>query len=568
MAAPGSKLSLPYIMALASGPGEPARVSAAAALHIWRESTSNLCVLYGKAGAGKTTLLRDFAAETHLGAARDGLFADFESCRSKGLEEGQPALLILDNFDSVNSITGHQTSYPDLSSLSPALEQGARIVVATRRDPSDSADELGAQLSSELRWARLHARQPMTISLQPWSLDELQAWADGEAGDESAAHRTVAYLKQHRDMLGEDFRGPLILGMLMRVHDRLSARTVPITIAELFDEYTAWALSLDYDLRRSGFKERHKRQILGNVAYDIFSGAPGTDTSIYAVSRNRLAERVMEAVTQEPSLRATIPEPQYAWLQDFVDTNHMMASIDDGTLDPQVRQFQFVHPSLFEYFVARAMLARLRAGSSLGIRPIALSEATFRSMVLYFVREGWSQAIEDAVAGVASRRLSWPDRLLLLYTMEMSPQFDELLNSCRDEYFDELESHLSIVQSSFIQKAMKYQLILQGRYDPFVYVEEVRSSEQAAETAAERWLHARASFDPTASLLDRLDNPNLRRAAPVAVYRLGQMGNVEAVARLNRIANDLNADVRFRSLAEQALKRIRERVGPDGREMG
>jgi len=565
------EVELPAPMCIRYSPAGPRREPAMEAILQWAKQPSNLLVVYGHVGAGKTWLLNEYMrAVTRQPPAARLIATDYEHVQrehaSGGLvgpaaDErdlgGVPPQIVLDNFDSVNSITGEQTSQPDLADVSRLLAAGYRVVLATRRSLADTTDELNRQLRNEFRWPSLGAKEPFVIALDPWSRAELREATQGRSERLSSV---VTYLDRFDAILSEELRRPLMLKMMARLIDRLPTGVRPLSIAQLYDEYISWTLSVDYDRRRSAFRERHKQLILAELAYDIFSGQRGTRASAYTVTHDRMTSRVMEAVWRDPSLGPGMGPKSYEWVQDFVTTNHFLKGRDAPFhFDSQNREFYFAHASFFEYFVAQGILSRVASDSSLGVRPEALSEATFRSLVLYFVREYWSQSVEAAVGSIARRRLAWPDRLLLLYTMEMAEEFGLLLKDVDPKYFTELESALGVVQSWFIQKVIKYQLVIAGRYSAYEYVSEVRSQEGPADRAAERLLLSSGDLDLTSALVRRLMNENLKAGVPIAVYRLGQMGSRAAIPTLVTLVADARSPSETRRLAGEAIEQIRSR---------
>lgn len=550
---------LPPVIAQAVGV-DTTRQPALDVMSAWHESSSNLAVVYGRPGSGKSFLLSELSERfTQQGPATVGHVHNYDPAGNNDLDSEAPdhSLFLIDNFDPLNSITGIQTSAPDLSAVAELLRSGHRLVLSTRRSRHDGADELARQLTHALRSDALGVREPLTVELVPWSLDEISAFYSTH-GDHSA-QRVCAYLREHEQVLGSEFRRPLSLRMLIMMGERLEKR-IPKTLATVYDEYVSWALSRDYDRKQSVFREAHQRTILMRIAYDVFCGQAGTDINTYSVSRTRLTERVMEIVSQEPSLRGEGRVASYEWVADFLSSNHMLVAVQGKSARVHVStQYAFDHPSFFEFFVAQAILDRLESDSSLGIRANALSEATFRSMVLYFVREAWDSADIASASAIASRPLTWPDRLLFLYMLETSDKFGDLLAQTDKQYFADLEHALPEIKSLFIQKAIKYQLVIIGRYSVWTYLEDIAVQETNSEESSERWLLAGGQRTTTEGLVARLQRPDLEAGAPIAIYRLGQMGDSSALPVLRAALQSSRADTRLSSLISRSIEKIEER---------
>jgi len=535
---------------------------------IFDQRDSNLIVVYGDVGQGKTFLLNEVVKDAKSRRPDSSIAPiDFESFRrvrfrrGERVTDGPPesCVLVVDNFDALNAITDEQTSPPDVRDLVDALVAGYRIMVATRRSARDTSDELNRQLHLPIRHINLSVKNPQGISLDVWTISELTEAAESSGSANFRA--AVDYLGEGQTFVSSELRRPLTLQMIIRAIGPVTrARRVP-SIAELYDLYAEWVLTVDYDKGRSKFRESHKRQILTNIAYDIFSGQRGTYVNTYSASYVRLSERVMETVSQDPMLRRASDTRSLEWTHDFIQNNHFLWPTEASfPLNLRNREYTFVHPSFYEYFVAQGILRRIAFNSSLGIRPGALSEATFRSMIMYFVREYWSAAVEQAIGSIAHRNLQWPDRLLLLNTMETSDEFGQLIRDTDVQYFDDLSNALRQVRSHFIQKAIMYQLVIAGRYAARDYIAEARDSEGEAEMAEERRLLGSHDIDVTTALVKRLGNRNLAAALPITVFRLGQLGSPAAVGPLTKLLREGDCDTELRSLIVEALDRISDRA--------
>src|ERR1043166_6928132 len=154
--------------------GNERRTSFAEALQGWQRSQSNLLVVTGAFGAGKTTGLTAFAAALD----NDVGYLNFDELSSAGLSTTaskpipQTTIVVFDNFDAINTLTGTQAEPPDLRDVS-YLARTHRVIVATRRPASQRGDELLAQLQSPDRLNQLGFRAAEVLQLLPWELDDL-----------------------------------------------------------------------------------------------------------------------------------------------------------------------------------------------------------------------------------------------------------------------------------------------------------------------------------------------------------------------------------------------------------
>lgn len=560
-------LQLPPTVARIKGDSRHRRVDALDALESWAKTSSNVAIVFGRAGAGKSYILQALAKRMAVTGGLTCTQLDFEQLTRGSFEVGaQPAgssrIHLIDNFDAINSITGIQTSPPDLSSVSHLLHEGHRLVLATRRQVFDEGDDLGRQLSQPLRSEALGAVEPFIIEMLPWKITEIEGATN--AHTEDSVVNVARYLRRHGGLLGDEFLTPLTVRMLALMGRRLEESS-PTSLARVYDEYVGWALTRDYDRRQSAFKEAHKRRILANIAYDIFCGQQGTTAASYSVSRHRLVERVMEVVSQDPLLRSGRTGENYQWAEDFLSTNHILTvTAHRSSTSHQYPVYAFEHPSFFEYFVAQAIAQRVSSDSSLGIQPNALSEATFRSMTLYFVRENWDADAERSASAIVRRRLTWPDRLLFLYMLEMAPDFGTLLRSVDQSYLDQLSQALPTIDNFFVRKAIRYQLVIAGRLSPWEYIQDLRRNENEDETSSERWLLSGRGENLTNSLITRMNRPDLRPALPIAVYRLGQMGEVSALETLRVMLDSTSPSSALYDLIQESIEKIVGRNKTEG----
>jgi hypothetical protein len=121
------KYNLPPVTALIFANGESGRkITVTQGLDEWlKQDNSNLLILMGGLGTGKTTCLKD--ALSSLEPPFEYIYFDQIVALNKGVEVQviekvkieDNVIVIIDNFDAVNSLAGFQITPPDLR-----MEQG------------------------------------------------------------------------------------------------------------------------------------------------------------------------------------------------------------------------------------------------------------------------------------------------------------------------------------------------------------------------------------------------------------------------------------------------------------
>ncbi|MDX6269290.1 MAG: hypothetical protein QOD28_513 [Acidobacteriota bacterium] len=526
-------------------------------------SDSNLLVLMGGFGTGKTTSLQ--RVYSTWGDNVEYIFFDQVITLNEGMEEHaidrlripNDSIVIVDNFDAVNSLAGFQVTPPDLRIVGN-IARNHRIILSTRRTPEILGDELLSQLGSEIRLTNLGFHNPFVLQLVPWESDQLRE--HGITNNDQALTAVSKYLEALPPDESAYLRRPLLVIMLLSIGEQLLSFNEQPSVAQIYHQYCHLALSADYDQRRSRILGSLKREILSELAYDIFSGTESNQlhgTSALAVSVGRVSERVLEVVMQDPSLRSTPELTKYGWTEDFLTTNNLFGEISLSTLSEFAdKQFGFIHQSFYEYFVSLAIIRRIVGGHALGLELEHLSLATIDSLALAFVKELGGAELRKAIKLLVSRpRLSIADRLVLLYLLEDETDFADILLNSPLEYLDTLDAAQKTANSFFLSKMMRYQLVIAGRYSAEEYVIEVKSHEDEQGLRAEQRLHS-AETAVTAQLIQRLKNPALSRARFITIYRLGQLGDEEAIPSLEMVAA---LDERLRGIAQEAIERIKHR---------
>jgi hypothetical protein len=184
--------------------------------------------------------------------------------------------------------------------------------------------------------------------------------------------------------------------------------------------------------------------------------------------------------------------------------------------------------------------------------------ATVDSLAFAFAKKLGASELRDAIRQIVLRpRLTVADRLILLYFLEDEADFAALLDSAPTGYLDELSQLEGSVESFFLKKMIRYQLVVVGRYDAAAYVGEVKQHEDERGLEAEARLHG-AERGVTQQLLARLRNPALERARLITIYRLGQLGDASAIEPLDWVGAAAGGPVA--QAARQAIAEIRTRT--------
>lgn len=545
----------------AGGQSHGDQESTADTLDGWLEDTnSNLAIVAGPFGAGKTThmeALRDRASAqdraTHLvDFARDG-----DAAFSGLPTDSEVEVLVIDHFDSLNLATGAQKDPPDLRSLATLLESGSfKVALSTRRPLTDAQDELVGQLTDPERCATLHVLDPCLIELRPWTRSALDAVLNETA--DPRGRRLATFLGELDDYHGAELRRPLLLSMLLRVLNDLS--TAP-QLGDLYEKYIKKMISYDYDQKRSFITVHAKHLILRELAYDIFTGQDGSihGPARVTIGMSRVSVRATELMDEAGQPLSSLPK-EYRLVRDFLDTNHLFGP--SPARDPQSTReatCEFRHPTFYDYFLGEAMADRYRQGHSLGLDEDDFSAATLDSLAIYFTKRRLDESDtgrRELQKAVSYRKWPWPDRLLMLYHLEDTPGFRKLLADTPSEYRTRLKELANALDATFITKAVKFQLVLLGEFDPYQYIADARNAEKRKDTHIEAQLQ-RTATGSTEFLLARLMNPDLVVARPIAVYRLGQMGDAVAIESLKSLRD---TSPKLDALVDDAITEIKKRM--------
>jgi hypothetical protein len=504
---------------------------------------SNLLVLMGGLGSGKSTSIQ--TACTTWQEKVEFIYFDRIITLNDGKEENvikkftdrnyipEQTVIVIENFDAVNSITGFQITPPDLRLISDLIYKH-RIILTTRRTHDPYGDELLRQLASIVRLEHLGVQAPFLIQLKPWETEQLLLHSQQTNNKELKA--VANYLNTFPDSDTVSLRRPLIITMLLGTSKKFLYSNNPPSLAQIYENYCEVVLSRDFDSKRSRLSASIKQEILSELAYDIFSGKnhnPLQPSTAIGVPYNRVSERVMEVVMTELTSAQMADLSRYNLTKDFITTNHLFEDINLSLLSKFTnKQYGFTHQSFYEYFVSLAILRRIGSSQALGIEPQALSLATLDSLAFAFVKELSGSGLSDLIKPIAIRpRLQVADRLMFLYLLEDSHDFGDILRTVPIEYFTAIKDLQNAIDNFFLKKMIRYQLVIIGQYSAEEYISQIKQHEDEEGLRNEKRLHS-SETDVTEKLLQRLRNPSLKNAQLITVYRLGQLGGQEALSLL------------------------------------
>jgi len=543
---------------------------------------SNLAVILGSYGTAKTAILKNLAShletETwevhqidfhtinwHLNEGGDPLAERIQSGGS-----GRRHAVLIDNFDGVSLLDGRQYPDPDVRQIRGILGDNAKVAVFTRRTTVSTSDQLFRQIASPKPMLQeLELTEPIVVSLQPWSLEQIRIAFT--SSDDESLHRAYRILAVQSDLTSAHLRRPLWLTMLVAIALKLDDEQDEISPSRLFGEFTKVLLGADFDNGKSWIDEGYKRHILTNLAFDICSGTSGTDEgqdppTTRSVSIGRIGTRIMDQVS---ALGSTIrlahgnrSVRQHDFTHDFLATCHaLVPSLEPENTVSRTKYFEFANPTLYEYFLAQAILDRVGANKSLGLPYEMFTKSTFDSLALHFVRDALTPQTISALTGLALRdKLDWPDRLLFLYLLEDQANFADILNQVPSEYIPSIENVIGDEPDFFLKKVISYQLVVLGMMSPYDYIEMVKEFEEDEHLLAEAHLQSEAG-DTTMFLLSRVANPSLQRCRPITLFRLGQLADARALPILKNLdLTVVDDDPRFSELVVQTIQAIELRT--------
>lgn len=504
-------------------------------------STSNTLVLSGTYGAGKSYLMSHLTAL----AKRAALSIDYTKDPIPAAEQVSASTVVLvDHFDSLTLATGTQNGPPDLRDVRHLLPTGTKIAIATSRALNDKGHELVRQLRFRARREALGVRDPYLVELLPWPIERILVASQKLDADRSdLLHSVLASVPPEQSL---DLRRPLALTMLLDVLANLPAGWIP-ELGDVYDQFMEHLLSHDYDSGRSLISASIKQAVLSNLAYDIFSGRTShlfrvgnlANLPLQLISQ-RLEENLVGANRRLSGIAGYDPA------RDFLDTNRVLELVPSSA----ETEYRFRTAVFYEYFLGSAIISRYAAGNPLAIDGDRFSPATFDSLVLSVARRQLTPksiaAIQDLLG---DPDLEWPDRMLMLYLVEDSPEYLSLLRSSPEEYFAHVALAANQNQWHFLAKMAKFQMVCLGRLTAMDYLNYVDNAEQPKDRAVELQL-ARNLQGNIPYLLSRLRNPGLASSAPITIYRIAQIDPSLAETALE---NDAPSDVHIREACRRAL---------------
>jgi hypothetical protein len=536
-----------------------------ALLDLWaRSEDSNLLIVYGPLGAGKTSAVQAWIYSDAMSQSTSKEYSiEYLSLGSASTQElisaplARKPFVVIDDFDTVSTAGKGAFLNPDLALIRPLFEAQKRVVVVTRRNPFQKIDEFTQQLSSPMRLSALLAHNPWLVRIRTFELESLVEQATATSDDR--LKRVVALLTDTDERERELLLRPLLIDQLYEL--TRSNRKLPGSFTETYYQFIDYAMAVDYDRRSSRIPGGVRSHITRALAWDIFSGVESGlewDSGPLEISFDRVAERVMEGIQSDPTLRLARDFDRYEWTHDFLASNHIFGLSDPSNAAQDIDKFfSFTHTSFYEYIAADGIWLRLSSGRPLDLDSSRVAEATFDSSIMSFVRAKLPGANMMPLQALARRgHLPWMDRLLLFYLLEDDPNLENVLNQAPDHYWVDLESHYTQTRSFFLKKAILYQLILIGKRECATYITLLKEEERDHDARLEAAL-LHVEGDHTRFLIARLRNPALQRARAVTVFRLGQLGDVRALSELSALGS---SDPNLSAVCLEAISRIGGRL--------
>lgn len=587
---PLPSLRVPCSVVSASGPRQDLDDALSFAREVIADPECNLLVVLGEVGSGKSELLRQLASQDQLELDQVPLLLDYAEmaqhlnddkgsqaislrltqCSSTAATEftnllaSDPSrlLLLIDAFDEINVALHVNDAPPTPRTIEPFIRDGLKTVVAARQSLAASVEAMAETFD---------AHPDITyhiLELGPCELEEVGKALAGLPA--SQADVIDDYLRRDEHIQMNRARRPLFLQMLMELPTHVLEEKGSLSIYELYDRYVNVALDRDIDRDVTLIPRNSKRRILQNVADEMF------DRQLDRPEARLKPDDVKILVTKEierdenKEWAAAPSGAGHDWVEDFNRSNHLTVE-SPATYAKSAREVTFVHQSLFEFFLTQHLAARFHDDGKFGLEDDTHSVRAFDSLLPYFFRSQLrirsdSSLENDLVRLVQNTTTSNIDRLLGLFLLEDSPRILEVLKAISRSYAGFLHEAASQFDSFFMQKVVRYQLTLLDSDigQALAYVSDVRRREKDKDQDIEVHTFA-AGQGPTEFLMARLDNPRLRNARPITVYRLGQFGDERAVMPLKELKASLNGELDpcLGTLIDEAITRIttRERSG-------
>ena len=475
-------------------------------------------------------------------------------------DDPSQTIVFIDAFDEINVSLHVDDPNPTPQSLYPLLEAQLRVVVAARRSLAASPEAFArafagadSPLASDDPWYKILELSPCDLSDVYSALDKLPA---------RQATVIREYLSHDTDIKMSRVRRPLFLRMLMNLPSEDLENGNTFSMYDLYDRFVNVVLDRDVDANRTAMPRDAKRQILREVAYDMFSAQVASETRPTPDTVRARVNAVVAASQSEDWAQA----PKYRWYDDFTRTNHLIVE-ERSALTRDVREVVFVHQSIFEFFLTRHFAVHFEEFGRFGLLDNHHSIRAFDSLLPYFLRSQFGISThpgleERLVQLVKDAATSNRDRLLGLFFLEDSQQILELLRYVGPNYTRFLQDAAQEFDSFFMAKVVRYQLALldSGIGQSLAYVCDLRLTE--TEENHDMEVHAVAADErPTDFLLMRLTNVHLTNALPITIYRLGQFGTAEAIDPIHKRIAQLKepVDPCLLALVEEAVNSIEHR---------
>jgi hypothetical protein len=418
--------------------------------------------------------------------------------------------LVIDHFDEAAGVASLPRQAPDLRLVSRHLRR-RKVCIVTNRPLTDKSHELVRQLRYATRLEALAVRNLEVVNLEAWPVAAVQRSIDEHLPEASKHFSNIAAAKNVE--LGSLLK-PMVLRMLLSVLHQRPQDWIP-EYGEIYDLYLEHTLSWDYDQGRSQISSITKREVLTGLAYSLFSGKDRSARRPGVVSSTAIGEALKE-VQRNPDgtgIGAT---------KDFLTTNRCLVSAQPAN-DQVPDEWVFESKTVFEYFLAEAIVSRYCARMDLGVRESEFNPSILDTRMLYFARRSLARCDPDAAtAQLQNSALGKADRMILLYLIEDQPRFVELLLSSPEDYFNYLGEVAQRVDYHFMVKIARFQLVSAGRMSASEYLDFIQLSEEPSHLEVELQI-CRTPTGNVDYLETRFRNPSLSNSSAISIYRIAQL---------------------------------------------
>ena len=297
------------------------------------------------------------------------------------LAHGRIALLF-DGFDELALRVSYQRAAEHFSTLTQAAQGDAKIIITSRTQHFYSDQQmksaLGEQASSQ-RGYRL-------VKLQRFTHEQVHAFLEKRLGDPEKAARRLKLLAEVKDLLGLA-ENPRMLGFIADIPEeellKAQARDKEITSASLYELLLNTWLQYEWD-------RAHPR-----------GGLPGLDVNQRWRAVTDLAMRLWHRMERSLNI-LELPKELIAAVKELaqhtISPEEVQHQIGSGTLlvRDEGNNFSFIHQSVMEWLVAKAVAQELRRGGEVE----ALATRELSPLMADFVW-GLAGREEDGAMGAA-----------------------------------------------------------------------------------------------------------------------------------------------------------------------